>query len=119
MPPFLVKTRDTLIPYILWLFLSILATVTAQKSYQLLMLLSHYWLTSSWRPLSWNQATLTGLSRFYLLLLGILWLAYVMLAEQYLQRGRQTQQLQSHFRHLFLPNILLYVTSYLTFWLLS
>jgi hypothetical protein len=46
------------------------------------------------RPAGWNTATITGLSRFIILVLGALWLVSVSLLEGYLREGSEEGRLR-------------------------
>ena len=80
---------------VFWLGLSVLATLTVFQVHGTLIAVSHAVITNpSLRPLGWSTDTIYALSRVFWLLLGILWLGWVMFTESYLREGYQRQLLK-------------------------
>jgi hypothetical protein len=84
------------IGYILiWLGLAILATFTAFQIHATLIVISLAVIeTPSIRPPGWSTGTTYALSRAFWLVLGILWLGWVMFTEGYLREGYERQLLK-------------------------
>ena len=80
---------------VFWLGLAILATLTAFQVHGTLIALAHAVIKNpSLRPLGWSTDTLYALSRVFWLILGILWLGWVMFTEGYLSEGYQDHLLK-------------------------
>lgn len=71
------------------------------------------------RPPGWNTATIYGLSRFLILVLGGLWLLSVSFLEGYLREGQKLRQLRARVLRLALLIGALYGLSYGLLFLLS
>jgi hypothetical protein len=86
----------TRISYILlWLGLVILATFTAFQIHGTLIAISLAVIEDpSFRPPGWSTNTVFALSRVFWLILGILWLGWVMFTEGYLREGYEIQLLK-------------------------
>jgi hypothetical protein len=99
--------------YALW---GILAALLALAAYQVhvTLLAVGIWVVENpaIRPAGWNTATITGLSRFLILLLGGLWLLLVSLLESYLREGARRHQLRARVVRLMLLIGAVYVVSY-------
>jgi len=80
---------------VFWLGLIVLATLTAFQVHVTLIAIALAVIENpSLRPLGWSTNTIYGLSRIFWLLLGILWLGWVMFTEGYLREGYQRQLLK-------------------------
>jgi len=80
---------------IFWLGLVFLATLTAfQVHVTLVAIFLAVIANPSLRPLGWSTNTIYALSRIFWLVLGILWLGWVMFTEGYLREGYQRQLLK-------------------------
>jgi hypothetical protein len=74
--------------YVLWVALSALAALTAYQAYGTLLYVGLLIVDSpNLRPPGWNTATIHGLSRFLVLVLGMCWLLAVSLMINYLREG--------------------------------
>lgn len=99
--------------YALWGVLSVLAAWAAYQVYATLLAVG-IWMVEhpSIRPAGWNRATITGLSRFLILILGGLWLLLVSFLESYLREGTKQHQLRARVARLMLLIGAVYVVSY-------
>jgi hypothetical protein len=80
---------------VFWLGLGIFATLTAFQIHGTLIAISLIVIENpSLRPLGWSTGTVYALSRVFWLVLGILWLGWVMFTEGYLREGYQRQFLK-------------------------
>jgi hypothetical protein len=99
--------------YALW---GVLAALLAWAAYQVYatLLAVGIWVVEhpAIRPAGWNSATITGLSRFLILVLGGLWLLLVSLLESYLREGARQRQLRARVARLMLLIGAVYVVSY-------
>lgn len=68
--------------------------------------------------MGWNSATIHGLSRFLILVLGIIWLSAVIFLEQHLREAHRRKQLRKQVIRLLLVTAVLYGLSYLLLLLL-
>jgi hypothetical protein len=81
---------------VFWLVLAVFATLTAFQIYGTLIAISLAVIKNpSLRPLGWSTNTIHALSRVFWLVLGILWLGWVMFTEGYLREGYQRQLLKN------------------------
>lgn len=73
---------------VFWLGLAVLATITAFQVHGTLIVIALAVIENpSLRPLGWSTDTIYALSRVFWLILGILWLGWVMFTEGYLSEG--------------------------------
>ncbi len=80
---------------VFWLGLVVLATLTAFQIHVTLVAIALAVIANpSLRPLGWSTDTIYALSRIFWLLLGILWLGWVMFTEGYLREGYQRKLLK-------------------------
>jgi hypothetical protein len=80
---------------IFWLGLVVLATFTAFQIHGTLIALAIAVIENpSLRPYGWTTNSIYALSRLLWLVLGILWLGWVMFTEGYLREGYQRQLLK-------------------------
>lgn len=77
----LVKIKDGLLWFGLWLLLSILAGVTLFQVYNTILVAGGALMESSWRPLYWNFTRLKWLARFLSFVLGTCFVFFLSLAE--------------------------------------
>ena len=104
---------------VFWLGLAILATLTAFQVHGTLIAISHAVIKNpSLRPLGWSTDTLYALSRVFWLILGILWLGWVMFTEGYLREGYQRQLLKQRTIRLTIILAAIYVACLLILFLL-
>ena len=81
---------------VFWLGLGIFATLTAFQIHGTLIAISLAFISNpSLRPLGWSTDTIYALSRVFWLVIGILWLGWVMFTEGYLREGYQRQLLKN------------------------
>ena len=79
---------------VIWLALAVLATLTAFQVHGTLIAVSLAIIQNpSLRPYGWSTDTVYALSRVFWLILGILWLGWVMFTEGFLREGYQRQLL--------------------------
>jgi hypothetical protein len=99
--------------YALWVILAVLLAWAAYQVYATLLAVG-IWVVEhpAIRPVGWNTATITGLSRFLILILGGLWLLLVSLLESYLRDGTRQRQLRARVVRLMLLIGAVYVVSY-------
>jgi hypothetical protein len=100
---------------VFWLGLGIFATLTAFQIHGTLIAISLAVIENpSLRPLGWSTDTIYALSRVFWLVLGILWLGWVMFTEGYLREGYQRQQL----KHRTLRLIIILGATYVVFFVI-
>ena len=93
---------------VFWLGLVLLATLVAFQVHGMLVALALAVIENpSLRPPGWSTDTIFALSRVFWLILGILWLGWVMFTEGYLREGYQRHLLT---RRIFLLVIILAAT---------
>jgi hypothetical protein len=102
-----------------WLLLAVLGVLTA---FQWRATLVYAGLRAVENPavnrLGWNTATINGLNRFLVLVLGIIWLGVVTFLERYLREAHRQQQLRKQVLRILLFTGILYGLSYLLLLLL-
>ena len=104
---------------IFWLGLVILATLTAFQVHGTLIVISHAVIQNpSLRPLGWSTNTIYALSRVFWLILGILWLFWVMFTEGYLREGYQRHLLKQRIIRLIIILAAVYGTCLIILFLL-
>ena len=80
---------------VFWLGLVVLATFTAFQIHGTLIAVALAAIKNpALRPYGWTTSTIYALSRMLWLVLGILWLGWVMFTEGYLREGYQQQLLK-------------------------
>ena len=83
---------------VFWLGLAVMATFVAFQIHPTLIALSLAIIENpSLRPPGWSTDTIYALSRIFWLILGILWLGWVMFTEGYLSEGYQRSLLKQRF----------------------
>lgn len=99
--------------YALWIVLAALLAWAAYQVYATLLAVG-IWMVEhpAVRPAGWNRATITGLSRFLILILGGLWLLLVSLLESYLREGTRQRRLRARVVRLMLLIGAVYAASY-------
>jgi hypothetical protein len=81
--------------FVFWLTFAVFATLTAFQIYGTLIAISLAVVDNpSLRPYGWTTNSVYALSRLFWLVLGILWLGWVMFTEGYLREGYQEQLLK-------------------------
>lgn len=88
-PSFWKKALDAILVYVLWAILIVLALwclIEARAAVNILYIV-----------LTWNRWVLRAVDRWSLLLMGMLWLAGIIFAEAYLQRGAENGLLFKRF----------------------
>lgn len=86
---------DRLSGYFFWIIVSILATLTAFQVHGTLISVALAVIeNNSTGILGWNTGTVYAFSRFLWLLLGIVWLGWVMFTLDYLREGQKYQDLR-------------------------
>lgn len=73
----------------------------------------------SLRPLGWSTATIYGLSRMLWLIMGIIWLGWLMYTLEYLQEGKEYQKLKLRLMQLLGILASVYLSTYLVLLLIS
>jgi len=71
------------------------------------------------RPIGWNTGSVYALSRLFWLILGIIWLGWVMFNESFLREGKQLGILRLRVTRLFITIVVIYLVCYLIMLLLS
>ena len=100
---------------VFWLGLAVFATLTAFQIYGTLIAISLAVTENpSLRPLGWSIDPIHALRRVFCLVLGILWLGWVMFTEGYLREGYQRQQL----KHRTLRLIIILGATYMIFFVI-
>jgi len=120
MPKWLRSSFSNLGYLLFWIILVILATLTVFQLHVTLIAISIFVIENpSLRPTGWTSNTTHGLSRVFWLILGILWLGWVMYTEGHLREGKDQQYLVK--RSLILLLVLggIYAACYLLLLLLS
>lgn len=111
---------DNLSVYALWLALVVLVTITAFQVHTTIIAIALWAVQNpSLRPPGWNTNTIYGLSRLLWLILGILWLGWVMFTEGYLSEGKQLEVLKPRALRLLLIIVVLFTTCYLALYILA
>lgn len=106
--------------YGLWGILAAFAALAAYQVYITLLFLGLLAVENpATRPAGWNTATIYGLSRFLVLVLGALWLLLVLFSEDYLREGARQRQLRARVLRLVLFIGAPYGISYGVLFLLS
>ena len=97
----------------LWVVLAAILAWAAYQVYATLLAVG-LWMVEhpAIRPVGWNTATITGLSRFLILILGGLWLLLVSLLESYLREGSRQRRLRARVVRLMLLIGAVYALSY-------
>jgi hypothetical protein len=81
--------------FFFWLALAVFATLTAFQLYGTLIAVAEAIVSNpSLRPYGWTTDTIYALGRLLWLILGILWLGWIMFTEGYLREGYQQQLLK-------------------------
>jgi len=105
--------------FFFWIVFVILVTFTVFQLHPTLIAISITIIENpALRPVGWSMDTTYGLSRVFWLVLGILWLGWVMFTEGYLREGKNNQQLLKRSFILLLIIGVVYAISYLTLLLL-
>ena len=98
---------------VFWLVLAVLVTLTAFQLHTTLIATAISIIeTPSLRPTGWTLDTIHGLGRVFWLILGILWLGWIMYTEGYLREGKDNQLLIPRFVRLLLILIVIYALNY-------
>jgi hypothetical protein len=88
------ETLESLGVFGLWVALGVLAALTAYQVYGTLLYVGLRMVENpNLRPPGWNTATIYGLSRFLLLVMGICWLLTVSFVVGYLKEGMALRRL--------------------------
>jgi hypothetical protein len=88
-------TFKTFMNFILWILLAILATLTAFQLHATLIFLAILVIENpSLRPTYWSMDSLHGLGRVLWLVIGVLWLGWVMFTEGYFREGKHLRVLR-------------------------
>ena len=113
MPPWVRGILEGLGLYGLW---GLLAALAALAAYQVHVTLIFFGIlivkNPATRPVGWSTATISGLSRFLVLVLGGLWLLLVGFLRNYLHEGRRLRRLRSRVLRLLLFIGAIYGMSY-------
>jgi uncharacterized membrane protein YadS len=105
--------------FVFWLVLAVLVTLSAFQLHATLTAISISIIENpSLRPTGWTFDTVHGLGRVFWLILGILWLGWVMYTEGYLREGKDNQRLIPRFVRLLLILVGIYALNYLVLLLL-
>lgn len=105
--------------FIFWLALAVLVTLSAFQFHATLTAISISIIENpSLRPTGWTLDTVHGLSRVFWLILGIIWLGWIMYTEGYLREGKNQQHLISRFIRLLLILVVIYALNYIVLLLL-
>jgi hypothetical protein len=106
--------------FIIWLVLAALAGLTGFQLYATLIAVSIAVIENpSLRPIGWSMDTTYGLSRVFWVVIGILWLGWVMYTEGHLREGKNRQILIKRSLGLLLVLGGIYALSYLLLLLLA
>jgi hypothetical protein len=98
---------------VFWLVLAGLATLTVFQVHGTLITISIAIIEEpALRPPGWTMDTTHGLGRVFWLILGILWLGWVMFTEGHLREGKDEQRLLRRFLILALILVVIYALSY-------
>ena len=104
---------------VFWLGLTVLATLTAFQVHGTLIAISLAVIeNASLRPLGWSTDTVYALSRVFWLILGIIWLGWIMFTEGYLREGYQRQLLKHRTIRLIIILAVIYAACLLILFLL-
>ncbi len=102
-----------------WLILAILAILTGFQIHATLTASALAMVkNSALRPSGWSTQTIYGLSRLLWVILGILWLVWVMYTQEYLSEGKQLQILKNRIIRLLMLLGVIYSISYVILLLL-
>ncbi len=83
--------------FVFWVILAVLATLVAFQLHTTLISLSIALIGSDLRPVGWSMTTTYGLARVFWLIIGILWLMWVMFTEAHLREGKNRKLLLKRF----------------------
>ena len=111
---------DNLSTYIIWLALAVLVTLTGFQIHTTLIVIA-VWVVQNpnLRPPGWTTGTIYGFSRLLWLILGIIWLGWVMFTEGYLSEGKRLEILKKRSLRLLLISVAIYTLCYLVLRLLA
>ena len=99
---------------LLWVILAALVTLTLFQVHATLISLGVYVVNNpDLRPIGWNSDSIVLLSRLLWLVLGIIWLGFVMYMHEYLKEGRRVKALGKRVLRLLLILGGVYGASYL------
>lgn len=100
--------------YALWIILAALAAYTAFQLHAMSIYLGILIVENpALRPTGWTIGTINALSRLVWLVLGILWLGFVIFSEKHLGDGQKRQLLRAYAIRLFIIIGAIYGLSYL------
>ena len=106
--------------FVFWLVLTGLSVLTVFQLHATLIASSISVIENpNLRPEYWTMDTIHGLGRVYWLVLGILWLGWVIFTEVHLREGKNRDRLMVRFLVLLLVLVAIYGLSYLVLFLLS
>jgi hypothetical protein len=106
--------------FCLWTILSALFALAAYQLYATLIFIGIRAIENpKTRPVGWNTATLSGLSKLLILVLGGVWLFVVSSLERYLRQGQQAHDLRRRAGRLILCTAVVWGASYGLLLLLS
>lgn len=113
------STASNISYLVFWILLAVLAGLTAFQFHATLISIAIAIIENpTVRPTGWSLDTIYGLSRVFWLVLGILWLGWVMFCEGYLREGKNQQSLLKRLSLLLLISGALYGSSYIVLLLL-
>jgi hypothetical protein len=97
------STFNNLLYILLWLIFAVLVTLTLFQLHGTIIAIAVYVVNDpSLRPIAWNTGSVILLARLLWLIMGILWLGWVMYTYEYLREGSQRKILTKRCFRLFL-----------------
>lgn len=106
--------------YTIWLGLTILSAWLAWQWHVTLLYLATLWLHSDLpRPPTWTPAQLAGINKASILVLGSLWLVWIIYLEQDLRWQAAHQRLKARSLQITLATVAILLVSYVLIWITS
>jgi hypothetical protein len=105
--------------FVFWLVLGVLAVFTAFQLHATWIAIAISVVENpSLRPPGWSMDSVHGLGRVFWLIIGILWLVWVMYTESHLREGRERKRLMPRFFIFLIVLGAIYGVNYLILYLL-
>lgn len=102
-----------------WLIATVLITLTLFQVHATIIAIAVVVVNNpALRPTGWNTGSIYGLSRLFWLILGIIWLGWVMYIEGFLREGKQLGLLRQRVIRLLIATGAIYLACYLILLLL-
>lgn len=104
---------------ILWLISAVLITLTLFQMHGTIIAIAVAVVKNpALRPVGWNTLTVYSLSRLLWVILGVVWLGWVVFNEEFLREGKQLGLLRRRVILLFTTIVVIYLVCYLILLLL-